>query len=132
MRSFVGYLSLAVLSLQLVNAADIEYSVVAFPKDQQAVSVVVGGQAFPLAASAEYPNIFKGTAPSAETYAYSVGDVAESTARKQQAGITTTGNEFFNRTQTVFNVPALPQAYNPIYHRKYFFRKKKTNSMYKY
>ncbi|GAA5804074.1 hypothetical protein HPULCUR_009560 [Helicostylum pulchrum] len=115
MRSFVGYLSLAVLSLQLVNAADIEYSVVAFPKDQQPVSVVVGGQAFPLAASAEYPNIFKGTAPSAETYAYSVGDVAE-TARKQQAGITTTGNEFFNRTQTLFDVPGLPQAFNPIYH----------------
>lgn len=118
MRSFVGYLSLAVLSLQLVNAADIEYSVVAFPKDQQNVAVVIGGQAYPLAPSADHPNLFKGTAPSAETYSYALGDVPESTTRTQQAGITTTGNEFFNRTRTVFDIPALPQAYNPIYHRK--------------
>lgn len=121
MRYFVGFLGLAILSLQLVNAADIKYAVVAFPQDQQGVAVVVAGQAYPLAASTEHPNIFKGTAPSGDQYAYSLvggtGDVTE-TPRTQQQGIATTGNEFFNRTQTIFNVPALPQAYNPIYHRK--------------
>jgi hypothetical protein len=118
MKSFAGYISLAVLSLQLVYAADIEYAVVAFPQAQQSVSVIVGGQSYPLAQSPEFPNIYKGVAPSADQYQYAVGDVPETVPRKQQAGITTTGNEFFNRTQTIFNVPALPQAYNPVYHRK--------------
>ncbi|KAF1807017.1 coth protein-domain-containing protein, partial [Mucor lusitanicus] len=115
-----GYLSLAVLSFQIIQAADVEYSVVAFPQDQQNVAVIVGGQAFPLTRSTEYPNIFKGVAPAGEQYQYSLtggpGDVVETNLRTQQAGITATGNEFFNRTQTVYNVPALPQAYNPIYH----------------
>lgn len=118
MKSFVGYITLAVLSLLLVQAADIEYSVVAFPKDQQSVAVVVGGQAYPLAASAQHPNIFKGNAPAAEQYQYQLDGALETPTRKQQQGITTTGNEFFNRTQTIFNVPSIPQAYNPIYHRK--------------
>jgi hypothetical protein len=119
MKSFAGYISLAVLSLQLVYAADIEYAVVAFPQAQQAVSVIVGGQTYPLAQSPDFPNIYKGVAPSADQYQYAVGDILETLPRKQQAGITTTGNEFFNRTQTVYNIPSLPQAYNPIYHRKF-------------
>ncbi|KAG1121462.1 hypothetical protein G6F42_012403 [Rhizopus arrhizus] len=117
---FVGYLSLAVLSFQLIQAADVEYSVVAFPQDQQNVAVIVGGQAYPLTRSPDYPNIFKGVAPAGEQYQYSItggaGDVVETNLRAQPAGITATGNEFFNRTQTIYNVPALPQAYNPIYH----------------
>ncbi|KAL7314688.1 hypothetical protein PS15m_006231 [Mucor circinelloides] len=117
---FVGYLSLAVLSFQLIQAADVEYSVVAFPQDQQNVAVIVGGQAYPLTRSTDYPNIFKGVAPAGEQYQYSItggaGDVVETNLRAQPAGITATGNEFFNRTQTIYNVPALPQAYNPIYH----------------
>ncbi|GAN11269.1 hypothetical protein MAM1_0521c10828 [Mucor ambiguus] len=116
----VGYLSLAVLSFQFIQAADVEYSVVAFPQDQQSVAVIVGGQSYPLTRATDYPNIFKGVAPAGEQYQYSLtggpGDVVETNLRVQQAGITTTGNEFFNRTQTVYNVPALPQAYNPIYH----------------
>ncbi|KAK4509112.1 uncharacterized protein ATC70_007462 [Mucor velutinosus] len=117
---FVSYLSLAVLFFQIIQAADVEYSVVAFPQDQQNVAVIVGGQAYPLTRSTDYPNIFKGVAPAGEQYRYSLtggaGDVVETNFRAQQAGIAATGNEFFNRTQTVYNVPALPQAYNPIYH----------------
>lgn len=119
MKSFAGYLSLAVLSLQLIYAADIEYAVVAFPRAEQTVSVIVGGQTYPLDPSPEFPNIYKGVAPTADQYQYAVGDVPETVPRKQQAGIASTGNEFFNRTQTVYNVPSLPQAYNPIYHRKF-------------
>lgn len=118
MKSFVGYISLAILSLQLVQAADIEYSVIAFPKEQQSVAVVVGGQAYPLAPSTDHANIFKGNAPAAEQYQYQLGDALETPIRKQQQGIVSTGNEFFNRSQTIFDIPAIPQAYNPIYHRK--------------
>ncbi|KAI7890835.1 coth protein-domain-containing protein [Mucor mucedo] len=115
MRSFVSYFGLAILSLQLVKAADIEYAVVAFPQAQQSVTVVIAGQAYPLSPSAEHPNLFKGIAPSGDQYAYALGDVTE-TPRTQAQGIASTGNEFFNRTQTLFNVPSLPQAYHPIYH----------------
>lgn len=121
MRIALLGLTAIILPLQnlVVQAADIEYAVVAFPQNgQQTVSVRVGGQAYPLSPSAEYPNLFKGVAPAGEQYQYSLGDTVETTPRQQAQGITTTGNEFFNRTQTVHNVPALPQAYNPIYHRK--------------
>ncbi|KAI9470843.1 MAG: coth protein-domain-containing protein [Benjaminiella poitrasii] len=120
MKLSISFVSLALLSLQLIHAADIEYSVIAFPKDQQTVSVIVNGQAFPLAQSEVSPHIFKGLAPSADQYQYALtggtGDVIETVPRKQAAGITATGNEFFNRTQTIYDVPPLPQAYNPIYH----------------
>ncbi|KAI7900821.1 coth protein-domain-containing protein [Cokeromyces recurvatus] len=120
MKFAVGIISLTILSLQLIHAADVEYSVVAFPGDKQSVSVIVEGQKYPLSQSAESPNIFKGVAPSANEYQYALtggsGDIIETALRKQQAGITTTGNEFFNRSQTVHDVPPLPQAYNPIHY----------------
>jgi hypothetical protein len=121
----LGFLSLAVIISfqQLIHAADIEYAVVAFPQQQQQVSVRVGGQAYTLSPSTEHPNLFKGVAPAAEQYQYALGDLVETNLRQQQQGITTTGNEFFNRTRTVFDVPALPQAYNPIYHRKLYIKK---------
>ncbi|KAI9498498.1 coth protein-domain-containing protein [Zychaea mexicana] len=39
----------------------------------------------------------------------------ETTQRKLKQGATATGNEFFGRSQTIYDVPDLPQAYNPIY-----------------
>lgn len=117
-RSFTSCLALAFLSLNLVNAADVEYAVVAFPTDQS-VSVVVDNQAYPLTAS-EIPNLFKGVAPFSAQYQYALtggaGDIRETNLRQLAEGSTTTGNEFFNRTRTVHNVPSLPQAYHPIYH----------------
>ncbi|KAI8087712.1 coth protein-domain-containing protein [Gilbertella persicaria] len=115
MKLLLGYVGLAILSFNLVYAADVEYSVVGFPKNQQAVAVVIGGQSYPLTQSTDSPYIYKGIAPSAEQYQYSLDNLLEPVTRRQQVGITSTGNEFFNRSQTVFNVPPLPQAYHPIY-----------------
>ncbi|KAI8973704.1 coth protein-domain-containing protein [Mycotypha africana] len=39
----------------------------------------------------------------------------ETATRKLAQGVTSTGNEFFNRSRTVWDVPSLPQAFNPIY-----------------
>ncbi|KAI8986432.1 coth protein-domain-containing protein [Pilobolus umbonatus] len=113
-RSFTSCLALAFLSLNLVNAADVEYSVVVFPGDQP-VSVIAGDQAYSLTAT-EVPNLFKGVAPYSAQYQYSTGDIRESTIRSLAEGTTATGNEFFNRTKTVHVIPELPQAFHPIYH----------------
>ncbi|KAI9284441.1 coth protein-domain-containing protein [Umbelopsis sp. AD052] len=111
---------LAFIASAVYAAADVQYSVVAFPAGGQSVSVSVGGQQYPLANSAQYPNIFSGSAPSGNTYQYvltGTNGAPESTTRNLASGTTKTGNEFFNRTQTVYSVPGLPQAFNPIYNR---------------
>ncbi|KAG2212783.1 hypothetical protein INT46_002111 [Mucor plumbeus] len=116
---FIALSTLVSLALSGVFAADVQYSVIAFPTGNQGVSVSVGGQTIALKKSDVHPNIFSGTAPSGETYQYVITDgqtnTPETTTRKLAQGVTSTGNEFFNRTQTVWNVPSLPQAYNPIY-----------------
>ncbi|KAG0164856.1 hypothetical protein DFQ28_009623 [Apophysomyces sp. BC1034] len=99
----------------VISAADVQYSVIAFPQPGQSVSVSVGGQDHPLKASQQHPNLFTGTAPAADTYRYSVNNQPEAAQRTLAKGATSTGNEFFNRSRTVYDVPALPQAYNPIY-----------------
>ncbi|KAI8889231.1 coth-domain-containing protein [Backusella circina FSU 941] len=97
---------------------DVQYSVVAFPSGNQGVSVSVGGQTVALEKSPSHQNIFTGKAPFGDTYNYILtggqGNVPETTTRKLNKGATATGNEFFNRTQTVYSIPELPQAYNPI------------------
>ncbi|KAG0164305.1 hypothetical protein DFQ28_010523 [Apophysomyces sp. BC1034] len=119
MKSAV-FLGLAALCAR-VAAADIQYSVIAFPQGSQKVGVSVNGQIHPLSSSSEHPNLYKGTGPSGEAYQYVLtGDagganIVESTQRKLAAGAALTGNEFFNRTQSVYNVPELPKAFNPIY-----------------
>lgn len=104
--------------------ADVTYSVVAFPQGNQGVSVSVGGNVVALQKSTVHPNIYSGSAPAGDNYQYVLTDGAnntpESTTRKLAQGATSTGNEFFNRTQTIYNIPHLPQAYNPIYPSKYF------------
>jgi hypothetical protein len=120
---FIALSTLVSLALSGVFAADVQYSVIAFPTGNQGVSVSVGGQTIALKKSDVHPNIFSGTAPSGETYQYVITDgqtnTPETTTRKLAQGVTSTGNEFFNRTQTVWNVPSLPQAYNPIYPSKF-------------
>lgn len=111
---------LAFIASAVYAVADVQYSVVAFPASGQSVSVSVGGQQYPLANSAQYPNIYTGSAPSGSTYQYVLtgnNGAPESTTRNLASGTTKTGNEFFNRTQTVYPVPGLPQAFNPIYNR---------------
>lgn len=119
---FIALSALVTLACSGVLAADVQYSVIAFPTGNQGVSVSVGGQTVALKKSDVHPNIFTGTAPSGETYQYVLTDgqtnTPESTTRKLAQGATATGNEFFNRTQTVWNVPSLPQAYNPVYPSK--------------
>ncbi|KAF7726932.1 hypothetical protein EC973_008227 [Apophysomyces ossiformis] len=112
---FVGLAALCVG----IAAADVQYSVIAFPQGEQKVGVSINGQIHSLSPSQEHPNLYKGSAPSAETYQYVLLDgannVPESTQRRLAAGAASTGNEFFNRTQSVHNIPALPTAFNPIY-----------------
>ncbi|KAI9487230.1 MAG: coth protein-domain-containing protein [Benjaminiella poitrasii] len=111
--------TLVTLAITGALAADVQYSVVAFPTGSQTVGVSVGGKVVPLQKSNVHPNIFTGTAPFGETYQYVVTDgqtnTPETATRKLAQGVTSTGNEFFNRSQTIYNVPSLPQAYNPIY-----------------
>lgn len=119
---FIALSTLVSLALSGALAADVQYSVIAFPSGNQGVSVSVGGQTVALQKSNVHPNIFSGTAPSGETYQYVITDgqtnTPEIATRKLAQGATSTGNEFFNRTQTVWDVPSLPQAYNPIYPSK--------------
>ncbi|KAI8377398.1 coth protein-domain-containing protein [Radiomyces spectabilis] len=111
--------SLIGVALSGAMAADVQYAVVAFPQGQQTVAVSVGGKNYPLQKSQVSANLFQGSAPAGETYQYVLTDgqnnQAETAQRKLIQGATSTGNEFFNRSQTLYNVPDLPQAYHPIY-----------------
>jgi hypothetical protein len=117
--TFVGLASIAVSS---AIAADVQYSVIAFPSSGQNVGVSVGGQTVTLQQSGDHPNIFSGSAPSGDSYQYVIingqSNTPETTTRKLAQGTTSTGNEFFNRSQTIYDVPDLPQAYNPYYPSK--------------
>ncbi|RCH86042.1 hypothetical protein CU097_006498 [Rhizopus azygosporus] len=116
---FLTISALVTFALSGTLAADVQYSVVAFPSGNQGVAVSVNGQTVQLQKSSLHPNIFSGTAPFGSTYQYVITDgqnkIPETTTRKLTDGITSTGNEFFNRSQTIYNVPALPQAFNPVY-----------------
>ncbi|ORZ24589.1 coth protein-domain-containing protein [Absidia repens] len=101
-----------------VNAADVQYAVIAFPSNGGGVAVSVDGKNHALTADSQVPNLFKGSAPSGG-YQYVLtngqNNTPESPKRKLADGASSTGNEFFNRTHTTYDVPALPQAYNPVY-----------------
>ncbi|OBZ91798.1 hypothetical protein A0J61_00150 [Choanephora cucurbitarum] len=119
MKLHLGYIGFLLFYLRPLHAADTEYSVIAFPRDQQNVNVIVDGQSFPLSQSPDSSNLYKGIAPSGTKYQYALtggaGNTIEAVTRTLQAGIASTGNEFFNRSKTVHDIPPLPQAYNPIY-----------------
>ncbi|KAI8098469.1 coth protein-domain-containing protein [Halteromyces radiatus] len=99
--------------------ADVQYAVVAFPPNGAGVAVSVGGQNHALTADSQVPNLFKGSAPSGDSYQYVItngqNNSPEVPKRTLAQGATSTGNEFFNRTHTIVDVPALPQAFNPVY-----------------
>ncbi|KAI9262359.1 coth protein-domain-containing protein [Phascolomyces articulosus] len=103
-------------------AEDMNYSVIAFPNESQGVAVSVDGQTHPLQAT-QYPNLYQGKGPApSKSYQYVLTssnggqNQAESTQRQWTSKQTSsTGNEFFNRSRTVYDVPSLPQAYFPIY-----------------
>ncbi|ORX45901.1 hypothetical protein DM01DRAFT_1364539 [Hesseltinella vesiculosa] len=95
--------------------ADVQYAVVAFPSNAGSVQVAVDGQNHPLTADSQVPNLFKGSAPSGSSYQYVMDNQAETPKRSLANGASSTGNEFFNRTHTIVNVPELPQAYHPFY-----------------
>ncbi|KAL0092755.1 secreted coth spore-coat protein domain-containing protein [Phycomyces blakesleeanus] len=113
------YTSLFSIAVSAISAADVQYSVVAFPKSGETVGVSVGGQVYNLASSTFHSNLFTGSAPAGDTYQYvlSSGSAAtpETTTRSLAQGASSTGNEFYGRSKTVYDVPSLPQAYNPIY-----------------
>ncbi|KAI9362308.1 coth protein-domain-containing protein [Pilaira anomala] len=106
---------LASIAFALTNAADVTYSVVAFPDSGDNVAVNVGGQDYPLQKSPMHGNLFTGTAPFGAEYRYTVGQKAENATRHLTQDATATGNEFFGRSRTLYDIPAIPRAFNPIY-----------------
>ncbi|KAI7871236.1 coth protein-domain-containing protein [Spinellus fusiger] len=113
--AYTGVISLAISA---VVAADVQYSVVAFPQAGETVSVSVGGQLHPLTTSA-YPNLFTGSAPFGDSYQYVLTSGGTNNPEAYQRALakdaTSTGNEFYGRSRTVYNVPSIPKAYNYIY-----------------
>ncbi|KAI8889232.1 hypothetical protein K501DRAFT_208707 [Backusella circina FSU 941] len=101
-----------------VIASNVKYSVIAFPKSGERVIVTVDNNDYILKRS-EHDSVFTGSAPSGSSYRYSIvsneGKKSEKTARHLSPDATATGNEFFDRSRTVFNVPDIPKAYDPIY-----------------
>ena len=118
-------ISIIILLLSILTKADdINYAVIAFPNESQGVGVIVDGQTHALEAT-QYPNLYQGKAPStSNSYQYVLTgnqNQPETTQRQLKNGATSTGNEFFNRSRTVYDVPSLPQAYHPIYPRMYSY-----------
>ncbi|KAG0171080.1 hypothetical protein DFQ29_008998, partial [Apophysomyces sp. BC1021] len=117
--NIAGIVALLSSSTFLLAAADIEYAVVAFPGANQGVGVKVEGNIYPLKKNEQIPNLFSGTAPGADIYQYALTEgqkqIPEAHQRKLVKGVAKTGNEFFNRSRTVYDVPELPQAYHPVY-----------------
>ncbi|KAI8356602.1 coth protein-domain-containing protein [Choanephora cucurbitarum] len=104
----------------MANAADVTYSVIAFPESGETVVVNVDNTIHPLQQSSLSQNLFSGIAPSGSqyNYAYSApsGQRPESTVRHLASeSVVATGNEFFNRSKTVYDVPEFPRAYNAVY-----------------
>ncbi|KAI8072731.1 coth protein-domain-containing protein [Gongronella butleri] len=120
MKVTLALLTLNAVALKVL-AQDVAYSVIAFPNSAQQVQVRVNDQWYPLQANAAHPNLYQGNAPAPQsTYQYALTtddhqqDVIEHYKRTlhDPSG---TGHEFFNRSRTIYDVPALPQAYHPIY-----------------
>jgi hypothetical protein len=108
------------LAIAITHAADVTYSVVAFPGNDETVAVSVANKQYPLQKSTMNGNLFSGVAPFSKEYRYTLmsgtNQKPESTVRHlTDDSATATGNEFFNRSRTVYDIPELPQAYNQIY-----------------
>ncbi|KAI8973705.1 coth protein-domain-containing protein [Mycotypha africana] len=116
-----GLISLAITLLSsTVYANDVTYSVVAFPAQGEKVSVNVGNQSYPLQSSSTCPGVYTGNAPFGAEYHYALVDAsgkatAEPFKRTLAQNSSTTGNEFFGRSKTLWDIPELPQAFPPMY-----------------
>ncbi|KAI9305379.1 coth protein-domain-containing protein [Cunninghamella echinulata] len=119
-KSIISFISLSWM-INYAIAQDVQYSVVAFPNPTQKVNVQVNGQWYPLQANANVPQLYQGSAPFSATYQYGLisddqqNNAIEAYQRNLTQGTQSTGNEFFNRSRTVYDVPELPMAYHPIY-----------------
>lgn len=124
MKLFVITTSFISVAIALTNASDVTYSVIAFPGSNN-VAVSVGGQEYTLQKNPLNTNIFTGVAPFGADYRYTIltspGQAnPENTTRHLVETVTNTGHEFFGRSKTVHEIPALPRAYNPIYPGKIY------------
>lgn len=125
----LGLLSLLATSVSAAAAAaaDTKYAVIAFPNATQGVAVTVNGQSYKLPQSDVHPNLYMGYAPAGNEYQYAIVDSKgavvrlESKMRTADNGTASVGNEFFDRIPTLHQVPEIPQAFNPIYPRKYVY-----------
>ncbi|KAI9244477.1 coth protein-domain-containing protein [Phascolomyces articulosus] len=100
---------------------NVQYCVVAFPNQGEGVSVSVNNQNHALKASTDHPYLFCASAPYGQVYEYVYTDASGQVTKKEEqkrslpSNAASTGNEFFDRAPTVYSVPELPQAFNPIY-----------------
>ncbi|KAI9362310.1 coth protein-domain-containing protein [Pilaira anomala] len=115
MKLIIIATGLASIAFTLANAVDVTYTVIAFPGSGDSVSVNVGQKDYPLKKSPLHGNLFTGTAPFGTEYRYKVGQKAENATRHLTANTTSTGNEFFGRSRTVYDIPAIKSSFNPIY-----------------
>ncbi|KAI8093162.1 coth protein-domain-containing protein [Halteromyces radiatus] len=115
------YLIFQVTPIIAAENGNTRYAVIAFPSSEQKAGVNINGQWYTLQSSTDQPQLFEGSAPFGQTYQYGLftdqheNDIIEHYQRTLAQGTTNTGNEFFNRSQTLYNVPPLPQVYHPIY-----------------
>ncbi|KAI8967067.1 coth protein-domain-containing protein [Mycotypha africana] len=123
-----GVITLAISLLSCITTAvqanNVTYSVVAFPSQGEQVVVNVNNQTFALAESATCMGLYTGNAPFASEYHYALVNAhGQQTPEKVKrslanANTTTTGNEFFDRSRTFWDIPEIPQAYPPIFPSK--------------
>ncbi|KAI9274035.1 coth protein-domain-containing protein [Helicostylum pulchrum] len=112
-------LAFALLGFLVGSARAITYNVIAEPPANMSVAVVVDKVTYPLQAT--FGILYKGDAPSATTeYHYAFVDnkdvkVSEPFTRPPlKDGLSTTLNEFFNRSISTYEVNTLPQVLEPL------------------
>ncbi|GAA5798493.1 hypothetical protein HPULCUR_003897 [Helicostylum pulchrum] len=112
-------LAIALLGFLVGTTQAITYNVIAEPPANMSVAVVVDKVTYPLQAT--FGILYKGDAPSATTeYHYAFVDnkdvkVSEPFTRPPlKDGLSTTLNEFFNRSISTYEVNTLPQVLEPL------------------
>ncbi|GAA5798492.1 hypothetical protein HPULCUR_003896 [Helicostylum pulchrum] len=112
-------LTIALLGFLVGTTQAITYNVIAEPPANMSVAVVVDKVTYPLQAT--FGILYKGDAPSATTeYHYAFVDnkdvkVSEPFTRPPlKDGLSTTLNEFFNRSISTYEVNTLPQVLEPL------------------
>ena len=124
------FASCVAVTASSLDTIDIEYRVVGIlPEKSQindTIAVVVDDTPYPLSLSANDNLTYIGSAPIA-TEEYYYGHINpdndnEVTSREpftRQPKQSNTDYEFYNRSQTYWDIPPLPQLYDPLFHRKH-------------